>query len=132
MLNLIPLPYKVGGAVILLALFSWKVHSMGAASVQKEWDAQKVVDLAAVAIVKDRSKAVSEVIDKKHAEASAKIRTVYKIITKEVPVYVDKVADAACVVPDGFVLIHDAAASGEIPQPPSSTDAPPTNVEISP
>ncbi|WP_122447440.1 hypothetical protein [Pseudomonas viridiflava] len=33
-------------------------------------------------------------------------------LIKEVPVYVSAKSDAACVVPSGFVRLHDAAASG--------------------
>lgn len=31
-------------------------------------------------------------------------------ITKEVPIYVSQAADSACVVPAGFVRVHDAGA----------------------
>jgi len=33
-------------------------------------------------------------------------------LIKEIPVYVTPIADAACVVPAGFVRVHDAAAEG--------------------
>ena len=38
-------------------------------------------------------------------------------IIKEVPRYVPAQADAACVVPRGFVRLHDAAAAGTVPDP---------------
>ena len=34
-------------------------------------------------------------------------------IVREVPVYVTEKSDTACVVPRGFVRLHDAAAAGE-------------------
>jgi len=34
-------------------------------------------------------------------------------LIKEIPVYVTPIADAACVVPAGFVRVHDAAAKGK-------------------
>ncbi len=34
---------------------------------------------------------------------------------EKVPVYVTAKDDAACVLPDGFVLLHDAAAAGRDP-----------------
>ncbi len=34
-------------------------------------------------------------------------------LIKEIPVYVTPIADAACVVPAGFVRVHDAAAEGK-------------------
>lgn len=130
MLNPILL-YKIGGAVILVALFSWKVYSMGQASTQADWDAEKVVQLAAVAVAKDKSQAISAAVDIKHVKDVEKIRTVFKTIVKEVPVYVDKIADSACIIPHGFVLVHDSAASGSVPAPPSGLDGTPSGVDLS-
>lgn len=41
-------------------------------------------------------------------QAKANTRT----LTQEIPVYVTAKADAACIVPNGFVELHDAAAGG--------------------
>ncbi|CCH13799.1 MULTISPECIES: hypothetical protein [Stenotrophomonas] len=46
-------------------------------------------------------------------------------IVKEVPIYVTAKADAACVVPAGFVQLHDTAASGSpTAGPAGNPDAP--------
>lgn len=46
-------------------------------------------------------------------------------IVKEVPIYVTANADAACVVPAGFVQLHDTAASGSpAAGPAGDPDAP--------
>ena len=53
-------------------------------------------------------------------------------IIKEVPRYVPAQADAACVVPRGFVRLHDAAASGTVPDSGAGdTDAAPSGVALS-
>ncbi|MBU9122353.1 hypothetical protein KTD15_26560 [Burkholderia multivorans] len=52
-------------------------------------------------------------------------------IIKEVPVYVDREADRACVVPLGFVRVHDAAAANVPLGHPGSTDAAATGVALS-
>jgi hypothetical protein len=53
-------------------------------------------------------------------------------IIKEVPRYVPVQADAACVVPRGFVRLHDAAAAGTVPDPhPGDADAAPSGVALS-
>lgn len=55
-------------------------------------------------------------------------------LIKEVPVYVSAKADAACVVPVGFVRLHDAGATGTEPAAPDSTgaaDAAPSGVALS-
>ncbi|WP_261530583.1 hypothetical protein [Burkholderia multivorans] len=52
-------------------------------------------------------------------------------IIKEVPVYVDREADRACVVPLGFVRVHDAAAANVPLGHPGSTDAAAAGVALS-
>ncbi|MBU9606046.1 hypothetical protein [Burkholderia multivorans] len=52
-------------------------------------------------------------------------------IVKEVPVYVDREADRACVVPLGFVRVHDAAAANVPVGHPASTDAAAAGVALS-
>ncbi|WP_413708077.1 hypothetical protein [Ralstonia sp. Ralssp110] len=53
-------------------------------------------------------------------------------IIKEVPRYVPVQADAACVVPRGFVRLHDAAAAGAVPDAnPGDADAAPAGVALS-
>ncbi|PRG19633.1 hypothetical protein [Burkholderia multivorans] len=52
-------------------------------------------------------------------------------IVKEVPVYVDREADRACVVPLGFVRVHDAAAANVPVGDPGSTDAAAAGVALS-
>jgi hypothetical protein len=64
-----------------------------------------------------------------------RIVTVYKTgatITKEVPIYVSKAADASCVVPNGFVRLHDAgAANVPVSGGPRVTDDDPSGVALS-
>jgi hypothetical protein len=64
-----------------------------------------------------------------------RVQTVYlqgKTITKEIPVYVTPEADAACVIPAGFVRIHDAAAGNTAPEPPAGDpDAPAAGLTLS-
>ncbi|QRM24279.1 hypothetical protein [Burkholderia pseudomallei] len=52
-------------------------------------------------------------------------------IIKEVPVYVDREADRACVVPLGFVRVHDAAAANVPVGDPGSTDAAAAGIALS-
>ncbi len=67
------------------------------------------------------------------AAAQVQIRTVYRTIHDEVHVYVTNASDARCVVPVGFVRIHDAAAGGVPPGPetPGQPDDAPSGVALS-
>ena len=60
------------------------------------------------------------------------IRLKGETIVKEVPRYVPIQADAACVVPRGFVRLHDAAAAGAVPDPDTGdADAAASGVALS-
>ena len=61
------------------------------------------------------------------AETKAKI--VYRI--KEVPIHVTEKADAACVVPLGFVRVFNDAAHGPVPGPAAGTDDAASGVALS-
>ncbi|WP_405124898.1 hypothetical protein [Ralstonia pseudosolanacearum] len=53
-------------------------------------------------------------------------------IIKEIPRYVPVQADASCVVPRGFVRLHDGAAAGAVPDPGAGdADAAPSGVALS-
>jgi len=53
-------------------------------------------------------------------------------LIKEIPVYVTPIADAACVVPAGFVRVHDAAAEGTpLDGAAGDADAAPSAVALS-
>lgn len=53
-------------------------------------------------------------------EAKTEIQIVTRTLIKEIPIHVTREADAHCVVPLGFVRLHDAAATGN----PAPTYAP--------
>lgn len=62
----------------------------------------------------EQGQALGTVKEKVVTEYVDRVVTVYKAgatITKEVPVYVSKAADASCVVTRGFVRVHDASAA---------------------
>ena len=64
-----------------------------------------------------RQLAANKAIDTRVVAAQARVVTVTRIITEQVPVYVTPLADHRCIVPVGFVRIHDAAAGGVPPLP---------------
>ena len=60
--------------------------------------------------------------------ARDRIQTLTRTLIEKVPVHVTPAADRACVVPLGFVRVHDAAAAGDLSAlsgaPGQSDDAP--------
>ncbi|WP_300246018.1 hypothetical protein [Pseudomonas sp.] len=55
--------------------------------------------------------AVKEKVVVEYVDRVVKVYQAGATITKEVPIYVSKAADNACVVPAGFVRVHDAGAA---------------------
>lgn len=54
-------------------------------------------------------------VEARAATALRAARESARALIKEVPVYVPAEADARCIVADGFVRLHDAAAAGALP-----------------
>ena len=61
------------------------------------------------------------------AKERIRIETVYKTITKEVPVHVQP-SDTACNLSNGWVLSYNAAASGSIPTAPPGIEKNPSGI----
>ncbi|UVE66947.1 hypothetical protein L2Y90_07495 [Burkholderia pyrrocinia] len=59
------------------------------------------------------------------------VRETGDTIIREVPVYVGREADRACVVPVGFVRVHDGAVANVPVGDPGSADAAPSGVALS-
>jgi len=128
--------------IVLLALLAaigggawWQEHRVGEAHAQAT---RARSDLAAanatLAGVRAALKAAQEqpAIITRYVDRVQVVREAARVITKEVPVYVTPEADAACAVPAGFVRIHDAAAEGRAPEPPTGDpDAPAAGLALS-
>ncbi|WOE80819.1 hypothetical protein RZO07_06215 [Pseudomonas protegens] len=54
---------------------------------------------------------VKEKVVVEYVDRIVKVREAGASLIKEVPIYVSKAADDACVVPAGFVRVHDAGAA---------------------
>lgn len=76
------------------------------------------------------------------AEATVKVVTKYidrvtvvketsDATVKTIPKLISQDADAKCVVPNGFVVLHDSAAKGEVPDTSGSTNEAASGVKIS-
>lgn len=73
---------------------------------------------AHVVKVEAKGQAITTDVAGKLADRKTEIRTITQTLTKEVVRYVPVESDRACVVPAGFVRLHDAAARGAVlPEP---------------
>jgi hypothetical protein len=83
----------------------------------------------------EQGQALGTVRDQVVTEYVDRVRVVEvqgETIIKRVPVYVSEKADRACVVPAGFVRLHDAAAHAlPAPEPAGAADEAPAHVGLS-
>jgi hypothetical protein len=129
--TLIPGPYRwLAMALLAVALVAlgWV---KGAIHVQAEWDFEVSKQAVQVAMVKDRQAEATVHVVTQYVDRVKVLRETGETIIKEVPVYVPIEADSACVVPGGFVRLHDAAAAGRIPVPTGDADATPAGIALS-
>lgn len=81
----------------------------------------------ALELARRTAKVVTEYVDRVHV-----VRERGETLIKEIPVYVTADADAACIVPSGFVRLHDAAAQGvKLAGTAGSSDAASSGIALS-
>lgn len=118
---LVPWPYRVL-ALILLAValvgFGWV---KGADQVHAEWDAAVLKqNLTTARVQKKQAEATVQVVTK-YIDRVRVVQVAGDTIIKEVPQYVPS---DSCLLPAGFRVLHDAAASNTVPNPVSVANAP--------
>lgn len=130
-LSLVPWPYRLLIVAVLAAALVGVGWVKGASHVQAEWDAEVVKQsLTTARVEKAQAQATVQVVTE-YVDRVKIVRQAGETIIKEVPVYVPAQADAACVVPRGFVRLHDAAAQGVVPEPAGNSDAAPAGIALS-
>jgi hypothetical protein len=128
---IIPLWVRILGPLALLAAVFVFGFSRGATSVRDDWNAANAVQAVKLAEAEARAANATAKVVTEYVDRVRVVREKAKTIVKEVPVYVTPEADAACVVPRGFVRVHDGAASNEVPGPAADSDADPSGVALS-
>lgn len=123
--------YKALAAVALCAALFGLGVAAGRHQVTEDWEAAKAKQQARVEAVKTAQAVATVEVVTKYVDRVKVVRERGVTITKEVPVYVTKEADAHCTVPAGFVSLHDAAARGGVPEPPGGSDAAPSGIALS-
>ncbi len=124
--SLVPWPYRALAMVLFsIALFGagWVKGSM---SVHAEWDAAIGRQVVQVAQVKQHQAEITTEVVTKYVDKIKLVHDQGETIIKEVPHYVPS---DTCILPAGFRLLHDAAASGELPDTARSADAQPVTAQ---
>ena len=121
-----PLAFLLAALALLLIGRAWGQHA-----VYEEWlEANSMAAAAAVVIVGKQGAVTAKVVTV-YRDRVQLVEGVTQTITKEVPVYVTEKSDAACVIPVGFVRIHDAAATSAVPATAAGDNERPSGVALS-
>lgn len=118
--------------LVILALVFFGGLYVGDKHVRALWTADKAQQAAALAQAEKKAAQVTEKIVTQYVDRVQVVHDKAATITKEVPVYVSAKANAQCVVPVGFVRVHNAAAN-QVPLSgaPSAADDRPSGVALS-
>jgi hypothetical protein len=123
--------YRLLGFMALAAALIGLGWFSGANHVQAQWDATVQKQTLQVAAVRERQAQATVKVVTQYVGRVRVVREKGETIIKEVPVYVPVQADAACAINRGFVRLHDAAASGELPESARDADAAATGLALS-
>lgn len=127
MIPLIPLPYK------LLALGLWSVflvyggwHEATIRQQAKERNTA-IAYAEQIKIEQERGDKIALELDIEKTRQ----KVVYRTITKEVPNYVTPLSDSRCVIPVGFIWLHNDSAAGRLPKASGDFADTPASVTLS-
>lgn len=130
-MSVIPWPYRLLALAALgvaLVGFGWV---KGAGHVQAQWDTAVQQQALQAAAIRERQAQATVKVVTEYVDRVRIVREKGETIIKEVPIYVPVQADAACTINRGFVLLHDAAAAGELPETAGDADAAAANIALS-
>jgi hypothetical protein len=118
------LPWRLIALAAIAASLAIGGCQFGEQRVQAKWDAEKsATTLQAARTEVAQTEATTQVVTK-YVDRIQVVRERGNDIVKEVPIYVPNPSDpAACALPGGFRVFHDAAAQGELPDPAKRVDA---------
>ena len=121
------LPWKLLGLVGIVAVSAIGGFQYGEGRVTAGWDAERgAAKLAAAQTATTQAEVTTQVVTQ-YVDRVQVVKERGKDIIKEVPIYVSSAA--ACDLPGGFRVLHDAAAQGQLPDPARVADAPAASVE---
>jgi hypothetical protein len=115
MLAILTSKLGLAGIAIALVLGIIGVQTLRLAGAKHELAVLKAADAKIAADVKAHeatAATISQAAQTQVATERVRVQTVTRTLVQKVPVYVPAAADTECVVPVGFVQLHDLAATG--------------------
>lgn len=130
--RLIPIGAWKWLAAITAALAAvWFVYHKGELHERGKWETVQAANALHAAQVGQKRAEVTTTVLTRYIDRVRTVRVKSETITKEVPIYVTKTDDSRCVVNNGFVRLHNAAAANELPGSTSGANESPASVALS-
>ena len=131
--TLLPLPilYKSSIQIISIAILTFAIYMEGAISNQAEWKAKVAALQVEIAKKETISANITTEVITKYVDRIKIVKEKGNVIIKEIPTYITKTDDAKCVVPNGFVVLHDSASRNEVPDTARIVDERASKIKIS-
>ena len=115
------------GAILMIG----SVYLYGGYGTEMKWRAEA----AKLKADMDRKVALSEKNSKqivtKYITKTKVVKEKGDVIVKKVTEYITKDADAKCVIPKSFIVLHDSAAKNEVPDTSAGIDGSPSGIKLS-
>lgn len=121
------LPIQVGAIVLLV----FGVFMEGGVSNQERWEAKVAEAKLEMAKKEAESAEASVKVVTKYIDRVTVVKENGDAIIREVPKFISAKSDSMCVVPNGFVLLHDSASRNEIPDASGSVNEGASEVKLS-
>lgn len=119
--------FQLVGVVLLVA----GVYFKGSYSTEMHWR-NKVDEMnAQIDKIKAESEKASKQVVYKYIERTKVVKEKNDAIRTQVTKYITKEADANCTIPGSAVVLHDAAAKNELPDPTRASNAGASEVKLS-
>ena len=130
---LFPLPilYKSSIQIISIAILTFAIYMEGAISNQAKWQAKVAALQVEIAKKETISADITTEVITKYVDRIKIVKEKGNVIIKEIPTYINKTDDSKCVVPNGFVVLHDSASRNEVPDTARIVDERASKIKIS-
>ena len=106
------------GLLLLLA----GIYFEGGLQNEQHWRAEVERQNAEIARLNAAAQEITKEVETKYVERIKLVKGKTDVIIQKVPEYITEKHDADCVIPDGFRLLHDAAAKNELPKTTTESD----------
>ncbi len=126
---------------MMLTFTQIKLAGFGLALMASAWFGRHYTVLSYEAQIAEQNRQVAELqaanekktvqIVTRYVDRIQEVKVAGETIIKEVPIYVTKESDARCVIPAGFVRVHDDAAANRVSEPTGNAHAAPSGVALS-